>query len=63
MLKQRIVELVKQHGSLRAAARVLGVDAGYLCRLRDGEKANPSPALLRKMKLRKIVEVRFERLE
>lgn len=62
MLRQRIIELTEQHGSLRAAARVLGVTAGYLCRLRDGEKTNPSDALLKKMKLRRIVEIRYERL-
>lgn len=61
LLRQRITELAGQHGSIRAAARVLGVTGGYLCRLRDGEKTNPSPALLRKMKLRRIVTVLYER--
>lgn len=60
MLKQRILDLKEQHGSLRAAARVLGVTAGYLCRLRDGKKNNPSQALLRKMGLQRIVEIRYE---
>jgi transcriptional regulator with XRE-family HTH domain len=61
MLKQRINELVTQHGSLRAVARVLGVDVGYLSRLRGGAKTNPSPEILRKLNLRKSVEVRYER--
>lgn len=60
LLRQRIMELVEQHDSLRAAAKVLGVDAGYLCCLRDGKKTNPSEALLKKLKLRRIVEIRFE---
>ena len=63
MLRRRIIELAEQHGSLRAAAKVLGVTAGYLCRLRDGEKTNPSSALLRRMKLRRIVEIRYERMK
>lgn len=54
-LTGRINELAKSHGSLRAAARVLGVDAGYLCRLRDGKKLKPSDRLLRKLKLRRVV--------
>lgn len=51
----RIRELEAQHGSLRAAARVLRCDAAYLLRLRDGEKRNPSTAMLRKLGLKKVV--------
>lgn len=54
-LAERIAELVTQHGSLRAAARVLECDAGYLSRLQSGEKDNPEDWLLRRMKLRRIV--------
>jgi len=54
-LPERIAELIKQHGSLRAAARVLGVDAGYLSRLASGEKVDPGILLLRRMGLRRIV--------
>lgn len=47
---------VEQHGSLRAAAKVLGVSAPYLCRFRHGQKRNPSDRLLRRLGLvRKIV--------
>lgn len=54
-LAQRIDELVKQHGSLRAAAAVLKVDPGYLSRLASGEKARPGKILLRRMGLRAVV--------
>lgn len=40
-LQDRIDQIVTQHGSLPAAARVTEVDAGYLSRLRAGEKVNP----------------------
>lgn len=35
-LQDRIDELVAQHGSLRAVARVTEIDVGYLSRLRTG---------------------------
>lgn len=55
LLQQRISELASQHGSLRAAARVLQVDAGYLSRLQSGEKNDPGEELLRKLRLRRVV--------
>lgn len=54
-LKTHIAELVETHGSLRAAARVLMIDAGYLSRLASGEKDNPDDLLLRRMGLRRVV--------
>lgn len=51
----RIIELCNTHGSLRAAARVLRVDPGYLSRLRNGIKSRPSKTLLRRMKLREVI--------
>lgn len=42
---------IEQHGSLRAAARVLRVSAPYLCRFRYGQKRNPSDKLLRRLGL------------
>ena len=59
-LSERIDELVKQHGSLRAAARVAQVDPGYLSRLRSGEKWRPEDAVLRRLGLRCVVS--FEKL-
>lgn len=54
-LTVRIAELIDQHGSLRAAARVLECDPGYLSRLWSGEKNDPGEKLLRRMGLRQIV--------
>lgn len=53
-LRQRIDELVAQHGTLRAVARVLMTDAAYLHRLRTGEKTEPGDPLLRRMGLREV---------
>ncbi len=60
-LQDRIDELVAQHGSLRAVARVTEIDVGYLSRLRAGEKANPEKDKLRRLGLRRVVT--FERLK
>jgi hypothetical protein len=54
-LANRIAELIDQHGTLRATARVLDCDPGYLSRLQSGEKDDPGEALLRRMKLRRVV--------
>lgn len=60
-LRDRIDELVAQHGSLRAVARVTEIDPGYLSRLRAGEKANPEKDKLRRLGLRRVVS--YERLK
>lgn len=52
-LQDRIDELVQQHGSLRAVARVTEIDVGYLSRLRTGEKVNPEKDKLRRLGLRR----------
>lgn len=52
-LKERIDELIAKHGTLRASARALEVDAGYLSRLRYGEKDTPGETLLTRMGLRR----------
>ena len=54
-LRARIQELAKKHGSLRAAARVLEIDAGYLSRLQGGSKLEPSDGVLRKLGLKRVV--------
>ena len=56
---QAVEQKIHQHGSLRAAARVMRVSAPYLCRFRHGQKRNPSDALLRKLGLRRVVEYRW----
>lgn len=55
MLRTRINELADKHGGLRAAARVLNIDPGYLVRLRDGQKTQPSATVLKKLKLARVV--------
>ena len=59
-LEGRIRELETQHGGLRPAARVLDCDVAYLLRLRNGEKKNPSDAMLEKMGLKRVVT--YERI-
>lgn len=54
-IDQRISALVKQHGSLRKAGRVVGLTGQYLYRLQVGEKKNPSEAVLRKLGLRRVI--------
>ena len=54
-LPDRIDELVQQHGSLRAVARVTEIDVGYLSRLHSGEKENPEKEKLRRLGLRRVV--------
>jgi len=54
-LQDRIAFLEAAHGSLRQLARSIDVDAGYLQRLRDGKKDNPSDAVLDKLGLKRQV--------
>jgi hypothetical protein len=54
-IQQRVIELEAQHGSLRAAARVLQTDVGYLSRLANGEKNHPGSRLLSRMGLRQVI--------
>lgn len=58
-LAKRVDELVEKHGSLRNAAKVLGTDAGYLSRIRSGQKTGASAQLLRRMGLRKVVTYEY----
>lgn len=58
VVQTAIQRLVNRAGSLRAAARVLEIDAGYLCRLRAGDKVSPDDALLRKLGLRRVTTYR-----
>lgn len=51
-VRQRVSELVVQHGGLRPAARALRMTPQYLYRLGNGEKKNASAAMLRKLGLR-----------
>ncbi len=51
-----VEDLQVHHGSIRSVARVLSLDSAYLCRLLSGEKVNPSDVVLRKLKIKKIVD-------
>jgi hypothetical protein len=50
-VKERVAELLAEHGSYRAAADATKVDHAYLSRLLKGEKAHPSDTTLRKLGL------------
>lgn len=53
-IAERVRYLIAKYGSVRSAARVLQVDAGYLSRLGTGEKANPGKVLLKRLGLRAV---------
>lgn len=55
MLKSTVAALIEKHGGVRAAARATGIDAAYLCRLRDGEKTEPSEMTLKELGLKREV--------
>lgn len=54
----RIAQLVHKHGGLRVAALALQIDSGYLSRLARGQKTDPSPRVLKKLGLQRIVTYR-----
>jgi hypothetical protein len=58
-IPQRISQLVDRHGSLRAAARAISLDVGYLSRLKSGEKYNPSARVLKKLGIKKVVSIHY----
>lgn len=58
-IKEAIAFEVEIYGSLRAAAKGLGIDAGYLSRLASGEKDNPGDYVLERLGLeRKVIYVK-----
>ena len=57
-IAQAVDDAVQRHGSLRAAARVLNVSAGYLCRLKQGKYGKPDEGLLRKLGVERVVTYR-----
>lgn len=60
-LTQRINELIEQHGSMRAVARVMQTENSYLSRLHSGEKERPGKLVLRRLGLRSVTT--YERTE
>lgn len=61
-MNERIAQLVRRHGSLRAVGAVLQIDYAYLFRLQHGQKNNPSPKLLKKLGLREVKIVYYEKV-
>ena len=56
-----IDRLAMKHGGLRAAARAAGIDAGYLSRLRSGQKEQPSDQVLAALGLERVVSYRMSK--
>lgn len=54
-LKARVNEFAAKHGGYSAAARSIGTDAAYLCRLRDGKYDKPSAEVLKILGLKRYV--------
>lgn len=54
-IPERLDALVVLFGSLRAVAGVTGLDVGYLSRLRNGHKVEPSAETLKRLGLRRVV--------
>lgn len=54
-LETAVKKLVQTHGGVRPAARVLGINYAYLSRLQSGQKSNPTPEVLRKLGLKRVV--------
>jgi len=54
-ITEAVEKLIEKHGGLRAAARAIDVNFAYLWRLGAGEKTNPSPKVLRKLGLKRVV--------
>jgi hypothetical protein len=57
-IERAVKRLIKLHGGLRKAARATGIDAPYLCRLRQGVKRNPSDEVLQKLGLARHLSFR-----
>ena len=53
-LQKRIDELVKEHGTLRAAGEALQVDHTLLWRIQRGKRASASDETLKKLGLQRI---------
>ena len=60
-LARCIDKLATKHGGLRAAARAAGLDAGYLSRLRSGQKEQPSEQVLAALGLERVVSYRMSK--
>jgi len=55
VLRWRVEAICEHFGGVRAAGRALKINYAYLSRLKNGEKSNPTPRVLRKLGLQKVV--------
>lgn len=62
VLEQRIIEVVREHGSYRAAGKAIGINYVYLCRMKHGMRINPSDDALRKLGLEMRVTREIRRI-
>lgn len=60
-LQKRIDELVRKHGTLRAAAKAVGVSTPYLCRIRSGLHPRLSEETQLKLGVRRMPDVYVRR--
>jgi len=61
-LRQRIDELLDEHGCYRVAEEATGIDGGYLHRLRNGTKDNPSNDTCKRLGLKKRMVIEYKKL-
>lgn len=61
-IQKRLGELVEKYDTLKNVATTLDIDYSYLTRLASGEKCCPGPRILRKMKLRKVTVISYEKI-
>jgi transcriptional regulator with XRE-family HTH domain len=61
-MHKHIQNLVDKYGSLRNVADKIGLDHGYLHRLRSGEQDNPSTAALKRLGLERQHHYRIVRM-
>jgi hypothetical protein len=57
-IQRAAAKLITRHGGLRKASRVTGIQASYLCRLRNGKQSNPGDRVLRQLGITRHVSYR-----
>jgi len=58
-IKAACEKSIVQHGSIRKAAKALGIDHAYLFRLKTGEKTGPSEELIEKLGLYRVITTKY----
>jgi hypothetical protein len=53
-LQKHIESLIEQHGGLRSAAKMTGIDHAYLWRLKEGKAPGTSDKILKKLGLQRV---------